>query len=201
MIPEEPILITYRTQKVIPRDGLLGAFARLAHQKPVLVGFVCGLVAVSFALLRSPGVIERAPAEAMLIALAVVTVWVVLFRAMTAFWGSLSFAEIGVVRAIAYDGTTFRTYEGEATVREITDPTLELVSSAPVPPEVLSGTRSAQQPWKVWILVQGDDVRYAIETRLMASDAATLRVDELGSDEHLPTPLVSPLLEVVRHQV
>ena len=201
MIPDEPVLITYRTQKVVVRDGLLGGFARLAYAQPVLVGFIGGLAVIGIALARSPGVIQTAPAEATIIALAVLTAWVVLFRAMRVFFASLTMTEIGVVRALAYDGLTFRAYEGESIMCDLDAPEFALLSSASVPAEILENPRSAQQPWKVWVVAKNADASWVIETRVMASEASALPVEERDPNDTLPAPVVSPLLELARAQV
>ncbi|MEZ4460313.1 MAG: hypothetical protein R3E66_11420 [bacterium] len=202
MILDEPVLITYRTQKVVVRDGLLGALARLAYAQPVLVGFVGGLAVIGIALARSPGVVQTAPAEATIIALAVLTAWVVLLRAMRVFFASLTMTEIGVVRALAVRWRDIsRVRKGESIVCDLDAPEFALLSSASVPAEILENPRSAQQPWKVWVVAKNADALWAIEIRVMASEAATLPVEDVEPNDTLPAPVVSPLLELARAHV
>lgn len=198
MSAPSPILITYRTQKVVPRDGLFGFLARSAQRRPILVGFVGGALVNVVALLKAPGVIESAPAEAFFLGMAVMTAWVVLFRMMQPFFSTLAVMEIGVVRALAYDHETFRAYEAERVVCELKHPRFRLVVAEAVPASMLDVGRS-DQAWPGFLVVENDDGRFVIETRLSAHEASGYGVEEWKVDDNLPTPVISSLLELARH--
>jgi hypothetical protein len=198
MTSDDAILIPYRTQKIVPRDGILGSLLRACAARPVLMGFLGGLGVNLIAFLKSPGVLESAPAEAALLGLSVMAAWVVLFRGMQSFFLSMSVMEIGVVRALVFDGETFTAYEGEAVRMAVPDPAFSIVSSAPVPPEVLEDQRSADQPWRAFLVAGNEDARFVIETRLAAKEASLYPVEDLKADEVMPTPLISGLLEKAR---
>lgn len=199
MTSDDVILIPYRTQKIVPRDGILGTVVRACAHRPVLMGFLGGLVVNLIAFLKSPGVLQSAPAEAALLGLSVIAAWVVLFRGMKTFFLSLSVVEMEVVRALVFDGETFTAYEGEAVRKAIPSPVFSIVSSSPVPAEVLEDKRSSEQPWRAFLVVGNDDAQFVIETRLAALEANRYSVEELTPDEVMPTPLVSGLLEKARH--
>ncbi len=198
MIPDDAILIPYRTQKIVPRDGILGTLLRACAARPVLMGFLGGLGVNLIAFLKSPGVLESAPAEAALLGLSVMAAWVVLFRGMQSFFVTMSVVELGVVRALVFDGDTFTAYEGEAVRKAIPSPEFSIISSAPVPAEVLEDKRSSEQPWRAFLVVSNADARFVIETRLAALEASQYRVEALSPDETMPTPLISGLLEKAR---
>jgi hypothetical protein len=163
------------------------------------MGFLGGLGVNLIAFLKSPGVLESAPAEAALLGLSVIAAWVVLFRGMQSFFVTMSVVEIGVVRALVFDGDTFTAYEGEAVRKAIPSPAFSIISSAPVPAEVLDDKRSSEQPWRAFLVASNDDARFVIETRLAALEASQYPVEALSPDEVMPTPLISGLLEKARH--
>lgn len=198
MILEKPILLPYKTLKVVPRDGLLGFVAKHISANPILAGFVGGMLVALIAFARSPKVLQTAPAEAVFLGLAVVTAWVVLFRMMQPFFASLTVAEVAVVRAIAFDGDVFRAYEGETIMRELVSPRFRLVV-AEAPPAEMIDKRRANQAWRAYLVVENDEANYVVETRLTASEASSLPVASVKADELLPTPVLSVFLEMARH--
>lgn len=151
----------------------------------------------AIALAKAPGVVQSAPAEAFFLGMAVMTAWVVLFRMMQPFFATLSVMEIGVVRALAYDHATFRAYEAERVVCELASPRFRLVVSEAVPGSMLDEGR-ADQAWPAYLVIESDDGRFVLETRLSAREASGYEVEELKADDVVPTPLISSLLELGR---
>lgn len=196
----EPVLISYRTQKIIPRPGILGDLLRAIARRPMLAGFFMGLIGNAIALLRSPGVLQSAPVEAAVLGLAVLLMTTILVSRMGNFFLSLSNLELGVVRAITYDGSLVQWIEGEQVLKAMQDPTLELLARS-VPEDVANDPRALAQPWDVWLRFRHDDTGFVIATRLLASEALDLpHTDIETADETLPPHVLAPLLLIARHQ-
>lgn len=196
----EPVLISYRTEKIIARPGILGDILRAMAHRPMLAGFFMGLLGNAIALLRSPGVLQSAPVEAAVLGLAVLLMTTILVSRMGNFFLNLSNIELGVVRAITYDGTLLQWIEGEHVLKAMQEPTLELVTRE-VPSEVANDPRALAQPWDVWLKFHHEDTRFVIATRLLASEALGLPTATLeDADETLPPHVLAPLLLIARHR-
>jgi len=197
---DEPIFISYRTEKSIPREGLLGDILRFVSTRPTLAGFVAGVFGNAIAFLRSPGVLQSAPLEAALLGGGVLLVTTILVSRMGPFFKSLTVSSLDVVRAISFDGKTLLWIEGDDTLRAIDQPRFEL-QAAEVPESVKNDERAADQLWDVTLKISNDDVALRIATRLSASESAHFHPeDRADTDETLPPHVLAPFLFIARQQ-
>lgn len=199
----EPVVIPYRTEHRVRREGIIGSFLRFCAGRPYLAGFAGGTLANVVAFLKSPGVIETAPFEALFLGLVVLASWVVLFGMMRPFFDAQTYVTQQVSRLLLYDGSVFQFIEEDVVQRSIEAPGFRLVTR-PVPPEILDSAKAAEQPWNVWLEVVGEDARFVLQTKVAAHEAASYEaapdsIDE-EVDERLPTHIASPFLILGRDQ-
>ncbi len=200
----EAVAVPYRTEDLVPREGLYGTVMRFAADRPYLAGFAGGVFANAVAFLKAPGVVDSALFEAIFLGLAVMVSWVVLFGLMRPFFEAQAWRTEYVSRLLVYDGAAFQFIEEDVVQRSISDPTFRIVTR-PVPDEVLESEEACGQPWKVWLMVVGgDDDVFVLATKLAAREASEYEAAaadiEERVDEALPTHVASPFLILGRHR-
>ena len=199
---DDAILIHYRTERTEPRPGRLGDLFRLLVRRPLVVGIVGGILAVGVAALKAPNAFSAAPGAAAVLSAAVIVVWIALIWTMRPFFRSQTTVTRAVIRVISYDGRAFTWIEGERVLTAVEAPSFRL-TTRPVPPEIVDDERARDQPWPVWLVVQSDDGRFVLETKVTAEEASAYPEAapdvEAGADEKLPTHVASPLLVLGRH--
>lgn len=188
--------ISYSTTASVKRTGVVGRILGWLGAHPIWGGFLCGLLVVVIAGLRSPGGVISEPATAALLSAVVIGAWMGLFFMMRSFFEDQSYQHHQVLRRIVMDDEEARWEQDGAILRRVVRPQIKLFAR-PVPDD--AGQDGDLQAWPVWIVVTGEEQeRLIIETRDSAERARRYEavsekiVDE--SDEQLPRALVVPLM-------
>jgi hypothetical protein len=188
--------LNYRTSRLVPRDDLFGTVARSMGHHPIVAGIIGGLVVVAIAALSALEGVATAPIDALILSGIVVTVWAVLFFFMRDFFARQADEEISEAQHIEADAESF-VWEtnGEAQL-ELAEPTYRLVQPPGSDLEVTPKTRDRAA--EVWLIVEGDEGRFVLETKVTKGEAAgypALEEEEVEPDQMLPTHLASSLLQ------
>ena len=194
----EDFRIQYKTQTLIDRDNILGQVCRQIARRPAISGAICGLGAVGIAFAKASSGAMKAPGIAAILGAIVVVVWVVLFVAMRGFFEQQTRVTVDVVRALAFDGQTLEWTQNKQVVKRFEVQGIELLHA---PDERANKkTQPSAHPVLLKFLGQGDT--FLLETRLLDEEARLYPKagdDDLQRiDEHLPTHLISPLINLAR---
>ncbi len=190
------VQVSYKTVVEKPRTGWLGKSLRWMGNHPILAGFVGGTGAVLVAMARAFEGVRAAPMDALIISAIVVIVWIVLFYFLRGFFSRQAIRIAEVRRDIEVSPEQFRWLQDDEELQRIGAPSFSLKTTAL--PEEMRSERKADQPWPVWLIVQGEGGRFVLESKITAKEASAYEeIDEAtieATDEALPTGLASPLL-------
>ena len=191
--------LTYRTSQLVPRDDLFGRVTRWMGHHPIVAGIIGGLVVVAIAALSAPEGVATAPIDALILSGIVVTVWAVLFFFMRSFFARQGDEEVSEAQHIEADAESFVWETNGERRLELAEPTYRLVQPPGSDLEVTPKTR--ERPAEVWLIVEGEEGRFVVETKVTKGEAAAYPVfdaekeGEVEPDQRLPTHLASSLLQ------
>lgn len=188
--------IEYIAVEEFPRAGKLADGMRWMTEHPALAGTVFGILAVMIAAANAYKGVMNAPGIALVISAIAVGTWIVFFYMARPLLTQLSVREEDFAREIVFDASHFQWIERNEPKIDIDAPEYELFGSEVTEDEVDSSKR--HRPVAAWLLVEGGEQRFILETRLTKEEAyryPTPPNDIVENvDEHLPTGLVSELL-------
>ena len=193
----EPLMIHYRTQVTKARPGTWGTFFRFLGQQPIAAGCLCGLLAVLVAGIQQPDAWTSAPAEVVILAIFVTSLWIGVASWMRPIFLAQGVQTLSVVRLISYDGTSLLWVEGERTLKSLQSPEISLVTT-PVPSEL---SRRTDVDWPVYFVASNEDGQFVCRSEISARDAATCArsiTEEPTVDESLPLSVASSLISFIR---
>lgn len=194
----EDFRIQYKTQTLIDRDNILGQVCRQIANRPALAGAICGLGAVGIAFARASSGAMKAPGIAAILGAIVIVVWVILFVAMRGFFEQQTKVTIDVVRTLAFDGQMLEWTQNKQVVKHFEVQHIELLHA----PDERTNKKTQPSAHPVLLKFLGDGETFLLETRLLDEEARLYpkasEEDVQRIDEHLPTHLISPLINQAR---
>jgi hypothetical protein len=193
--------ITYRTITRKNRTGPVGRLLTIVADHPMRTGILCGLAVVLIAALRASDGVTQEPFFALILSAVVIFTWTALFSLMGPFFRLQTYFDVEVTRQIQLHEGNFVWLEQGQVIKALSNPTFRLYTN-PLPSEMTGGAKKLDLPWPVWLVLESDEGRFVIETKITAGEAAQYDAvpDQVASgvDEQLPVQVASPLLMLAR---